>query len=138
MSLLHQVNLQSQLPLQCHPQPCPPQLWPLLPSLNQVAPRSRTGRFRHPLAQSGWPGSGRQVLSIHLSSPLATRHLLVREAFGHLGLAVLRVRSNYYYFFLLLELRQMSGAVHEYLIAINIANPLSVFVQRPCLVGPSP
>lgn len=99
MSLLHQVNLLSHPPLRCHPQPFPPQLWPLLPSLSQAAPRSRTGRFRHLSAQSGWPGSGRRVLSIHLSSPPATRHLLDREAFGHSGLAVLRVRAKFVFLF---------------------------------------
>lgn len=125
-SLLHQVNLLSRLPLRCHPQPSPPQLWPILPNLNQAAPRSRTVRCHPPLVQSGWLGSGRRVLSIRPSSPPATRHLLVREASGHLGLAVLQVGANSAF----LGIRLMPGAVTSVCLSINIANSPSMSWYR--------
>lgn len=112
------MNLLSRLPLRCHPQPSPPQLWPLHPSLSKAAPRSRTVRFPHPSAQSGWPGSGRRVLSTHLSSLPATRHLLDREAFGHSGSGVLRVRAHFIFlfvfFFFFFSLKQISVADHHH------------------------
>lgn len=58
----HQVNLLSHLPPRCPPLPFPPQRLLHLLSLSQAAPRNRTGRFPHPSAQSGWPGSDRRGL----------------------------------------------------------------------------